>query len=237
MKKIFTTMAFSTLLLTSFTVFAQTKSREDLLKEISAKRAELAKLEKTFLSASDEDQAANADFLRQPDTGLIRLLPRESYDNRTDGLSVRGGGAYYSFKTRTNEYINSTDIGLEQGILSSGFAGANYGMLVSLGDVPLDSVSWETPAVQILGQYTPPEDEPHARIEQRRASEGATIDGVSFRGRQPLRLNSSYVVRSVNYHASDLLVAFRVVRIDNDDSAIILYKILKKYPTPILARN
>jgi hypothetical protein len=121
--------------------------------------------------------------------------------------------------------------------LSSGFAGANYGMLVSLGDVPLDSVSWETPAVQILGQYTPPEDEPHARIEQRRASEGATIDGVSFRGRQPLRLNSSYVVRSVNYHASDVLVAFRVVRIDNDDSAIILYKILKKYPTPILARN
>ena len=237
MKKIFIAMAFSTLMLSSLTVFAQTKLREDLLKEIAAKRAELSKLEKAFLSASEDDRAAYADFLRQPDTGLIRLLPRETYDNKTEGLSLRGGGAYYSFKQRTNEYVNSTDIGLEQGILISGFAGANYGMLVSLGDVPLETITWETPAVRVLGQHAPAEDEPHARIEQRRASEGATIDGVSFRGRQPLRLNSVYVVRSVNYHTSDILVAFKVVRIDDDDSAIILYKVLKKYPTPILARN
>jgi hypothetical protein len=238
MKKITIAMAFVTVMLSSLTVFAQTKSREDLQKEIVAKRAELAKLEKAFLSPSEEDRATYADFLRQTDTGLIRLLPRETYDSRNfEGMTLRGGGAYYSFKDRTNEYVNSSDISLEQGQLSTGFAGANYGMLANLGNVPLESVSLEEAAAQTLAQYTPAPDEPHARIEQRRMSEGATINGVGFKNRQSLRLDSTYVLRSVNYHASDVLVAFRVVRIDNDDSVIILWKLLKKYPTPYLARN
>lgn len=242
MKKITIAMAFSTLLLSSLTVFAQTQSREDLLKDLAAKRSELSKLEKAvtelekaLLFPSEKDRAAYANFLRQPDTGLIRLLPRE-YDGRNlEGMTLRGGGAYYSFKERTNEYVNSSDISLEQGELTTGFAGANYGLLADLGDVPLESVNLE--AVAALAQYTPPADEPHARIEQRRVSEGATINGVSYKNRQPFRLNSTYVLRSVNYHASDTLVAFRVVRIDSDKSAIILWKLLKQYPTPTLARN
>lgn len=245
MKKIFIAMAFSTLLLSSLTVFAQTQSREDLLKELAAKRAELSELkkavtelEKALLFPSEKDRAAYANFLRQPDTGLIRLLPRETYDGTNfEGISLRGGGAYYSFKERTNEYVNSSDISLGQGRLKTGFAGANYGLLANLGDVPLESVSLEAVAARTLAQYTPAPDEPHARIEQRRMSEGATINGVSYKDRQEFQLNSTYVLRSVNYHASDTLVAFRVVRVDSDKSALILWKLLKQYPTPILARN
>ena len=243
MKKITIAMAFSTLLLSSLTVFAQTQSREDLLKDLAAKRAELSKLQKTvtelekaLLFPSEKDRAAYANFLRQSDTGLIRLLPRETFDRtNVEGMTLRGGGAYYSFKERTNEYVNSSDISLEQGELTTGFAGANYGLLADLGDVPLERVNLK--AVAALAQYKPAADEPHARIEQRRMSEGATINGVSYKNRQPFRLNSTYVLRSVNYHASDTLVAFRVVRIDSDKSAIILWKLLKQYPTPTLARN
>jgi len=243
MKKITIAMAFSSLLLSSLTVFAQTQSREDLLKDLAAKRAELSKLQKTvtelekaLLFPSEKDRAAYANFLRQSDTGLIRLLPRETFDRtNVEGMTLRGGGAYYSFKERTNEYVNSSDISLEQGELTTGFAGANYGLLADLGDVPLERVNLK--AVAALAQYTPAADEPHARIEQRRMSEGATINGVSYKNRQQFRLNSTYVLRSVNYHASDTLVAFRVVRIDSDKSAIILWKLLKQYPTPYLARN
>ena len=238
MKKIAIAVAFSTLLLSSVTVLAQSQSREDILKDIAAKRAELAKLEKAFLSPSEEDRVTYAEFLREPDTGLIRLLPRETYDKQNlNGMTVRGGGAFYSFKDRNHEYGNSSDISLEQGILSTGFAGANYGMLASLGDVRLETVTLETAAAQVLGQYARAEDEPHARIEQRRTSDGGTIDGVSYKRRQSLKLNSTYVLRAVNYDASDVLVAFKVVRIDNDDSATILWKLLKQYPTPYLARN
>jgi hypothetical protein len=223
--------------LSTLTGFAQAQSREDILKEIAAKRAELSKLEKAFLAPSEEDQARYAGFLRLPDTGLIRLMPREALDSKNPALNLRGGGAYYSFKELTHEYVNSSDLSLEQGQFTTGFAGANYGLLASLGDVPLQNVSVETSAAHVLSQYTPAPDEPKARIEQRKSSEGTTIDGVTYRGRVSMQLNYTYVLRSVNYYASDSLVAFRVVRIDNDDSVIILWKRLKKYPTPYLARN
>jgi hypothetical protein len=88
-----------------------------------------------------------------------------------------------------------------------------------------------------LASHTPAPDEPQARVEQRRASDGAIINGTSFKDRLPLKVNSTYLVRSINFHSSDVLVAFRVVRIDNDNSATIIWKLLKKYPTPYLAQN
>src|ERR1044072_553334 len=85
------------LTLSALSICAQTPSREDLIKEIGAKRAELLKLEEAFLSPSPEDRAQVADFLSQPDTGLIRLLPREKYDPDVRNqnkykITIQGGG-------------------------------------------------------------------------------------------------------------------------------------------------
>src|SRR5215218_447970 len=111
-----------TLVLASLSAAAQT--RDDVLKEIEAKRAELAALEKKVLDPSDADHEANAEFLSASDSGLIRLLPRETYG--TSGkrtLTINGGGAYYSFALSTHEYGRGSDVALEQGQLSVGFAG------------------------------------------------------------------------------------------------------------------
>ena len=241
MKKIyFATGSIIALVLSAFSVFAQTQSREDILKEIEAKRAELAALEKRFMSPSEEDKATYAEFLRQRNTGLIRLLPREKYDiyshkETTKGLTTRGGGAYYSFTGLTHDYGYGSDIELSQGYLSTGFAGADYGIMTSLGDTPLENVTLESAA--FLASYAPADDLPKARIEQRKWGEGTTADGTSYARRLLLKKNSTYLLRSVNYDTSDVLVAFRVVQVDDDDSATILWKLLKKYPTPRLARN
>lgn len=244
MKKIFFAAApLIVLILTALTVFPQTKSRDDILKEIEQKHTELAALEELFLAPSDDDMKAHAEFLRQPDTGLIRILPREVYESRETykqnrkTIVIRGGGSYYSFTGRTHEYSAITDIGLEAGQLRAGFAGANYGMLISLGDVPLENISLDTAAVQVLASHVAAVDLPKARIEQGRTGEGTTIEGITYKNRMPVQTNSTFLVRVVNYSASDVLVAFRVVRVDTDGSAIILWKMLKKYPTPHLARN
>ena len=230
----------STLLLSSLTVLAQTETREDLLQQIEAKRVELSALEKAFLSPSDEDRNAHAEFLRTPDTGLFRLLPRETYDDNAkkdrQRIVTRGGGAYYSFTRLTHEYGYGSDIELSQGELTTGFAGADYGLLTNLGDIPLESVSLETPAANIFAAYNPPSEEPKVRLEQRRFQLGADLQGISVSRRLPLKLNSTYLLRSICFRETDVLVAFRVVRIDSDKSAIILWKMLKKYPTPTLAR-
>lgn len=231
----------ATLLLSSLTILAQTQSREDLLRQIEAKRAELNALEKIFLAPSEEDLKSHAAFLRNPDTGLIRLLPRETYDDNAnkdrERIVTRGGGAYYSFIRLTHEYGYGSDIELSGDYLSTGFAGLNYGLMTNLGDVPLESVSLATPAASIFAAYNPPSEEPKIRIEQRRFQMGADLQGSSVGRRLPLTLNSTYLVRSFNYRESDVIVAFRVVRIDTDKSAIILWKLLKKNPAPQVART
>jgi hypothetical protein len=249
--------------------FAQSASREDLLREIKAKRAELQKLENQFLAPTAEDRAAYAEFLSQPNTGLIRLLPhpvynRETYGKNNNTISMQGGGAFYSFARLTHEYGFGSDILLDSDCLSVGFAGANYGMLVNLGDVALDKLPLEDPRVRFMSDYTPPSKEQDARREARKFEPSYVNDmgrntlpldmgfnysrlpndarypdmfpdGSTYRSRLRVIVNSTYVVRSINYLTSDVLVAFKVVRRDGDGSVIILWKRLKKYPVPQLA--
>ncbi len=106
---------FSVISLLNTSTFAQSK-RDDLLRQIQKNRSELQELEERFLAPSEEDFAAYAEFLHQPQTGLIRLLPREVYDdyavrqNGKKSLTVRGGGAYYSFSRKTHEYGYGSDM-------------------------------------------------------------------------------------------------------------------------------
>lgn len=162
----------------STTVSAQSADRATVLRDIESLRTQLKAREDAFLEPSLEDRTSFAEFSRQKDIALIRLLPREKYD-RKNSLTIPGGGAYYSFTRLTHEYGYGSDISLEMGNLSVGFAGADYGMLANLGDIPLDSVTLDTPSVQVLALHTAASSEPKARIEQRRANEGVLIDDIS----------------------------------------------------------
>ena len=244
MRRIFTLTVFVAVLLAlSQSAFAQTESRDDLLKQIEAKRAELAALEKKFLAPSEEDRAAFAEFLGQPDTGLIRLLPREVYESDTykknkKTMTIRGGGSYYSFALRSHEYGEGTDIGLEQGTILAGFAGFNFGIMTNLGSVPLEEITVEDPRARFVSNYGAPETESEVRSEQTRFGRGVTIGETEYRNRFPVQVDATYLVRSIDYYSKEnVLVAFRIVRKDTDGSIIIAWKILKKYSTPEVARN
>jgi len=234
------TIVVTTVLVFAINVFAQSESRDDLINQIKTKRAELASIQKKLLEPSEEDRTTNAEFLRQPDTGLIRLLPRDVYDvvyRTSTGLAINGGGAYYSFTRLTHEYGQGSDIELDHNYLSVGFAGADYGMLLNLGDIPLEEVSLEIPRALFISTYQPPTLETEVRTEQRRFGTGVLSDNVEYKNRLPLATNKTYLLRSISFDRSDVLVAFRVIRKDPDGSTIIVWKLLKKYPKPELARN
>jgi hypothetical protein len=243
MKRVFTAISSLAFLVTlSLNVCAQSVSRDEVLKEIAAQRTELQRLEDQFLSPAEEDRAAYKEFLSQPDTGLIRLLPREVYESEVykknrKTLTIRGGGAYYSFAKLTHEYGYGEDLGLETGYLSVGFAGANYGMMIDLGEVPLDEITSDYPGARSLADYAAAKDEPQARVEWRQLQAGRILDGATYKSRLPVKVGSTFVVRSINYDYTDVLVAFRVVRKDTDGSLIIAWKLLKKFPKPELART
>lgn len=184
-----------------------------------------------LLPPSTEDLSAFATFLSQPQTGLMRLMPRETYDGY---LTTRGGGAYYSFTRLTHEYGYGSDIGLEQGYLGVGFAGADFGFMTNLGDVPIDGITPSTPAVQYLATFSPPTNLADARVQQQRAGTGFTSGGYYYVDDMRATASTTFALRSICYNASDVLVAFRVVRFDSDGSAIVAWKILQTFAVPRL---
>jgi len=221
-----------------FVARAQAADRAQVAQEIESLREQIRSREKRLLAPAREDEVAFAEFLRQPETGLVRLLPREQWEHK---LSIRGGGAYYSFTRRTHEYGYGSDIELQQGHLSSGFAGLDYGLLVDLDDVLLEKISLETPAVRVLGERVPPSAEAEIRAQQMRAGAGETVEGLTYKSHLPTKVNHTYVLRSVQYHGEkgagrDAIVALRVVRRDTDGSVTLLWKMLKQYPSPQYVR-
>ncbi len=210
----------------STAALAQSTNRAQLISEIDTLHNQIKAKEVELLAPSAEDKEAYAVFLKQPGTGLIRLLPREKYDGK---LSIRGGGAYYSFVRLSQEYGGS-DLELLKGNFQVGFSGANFGFLLSLGDVPLETVNLETAGVPFLVKYAAPSKEAEAREQYRLVRDGIQANGLTYKSIVPALVERSYIVRSIDYGISDTLVAFRVVRQDMDGSLIILWKMLKKFP-------
>ncbi len=190
--------------------------------------------DQAILAPPQEDAARFAALLAQPDTGLVRLLPRE----RTKGrASVREGGSFYSFAHLVHEYNYGSDIMLEQGRFVCGIAGANYGFMFDLGEMPLEEVTTSTGPVSFLDTFVPPTSEPEARKIQLRFHDGYQEGWYVYRERVPAVVGHTYVLRSVEYERSDLLVAFRVLRRDENGDLILLWKMLKRFPVPRLKKG
>lgn len=213
---------------------AQTDERAQAAAEIESLREQIKAREATLLAPAREDYEAHAEFLAQPGTGVARLLPREKWIYK---LSTSGDGAYYSFSRKSHEYSHGTDIGFEQGYFQVGFGGADFGFITDLGNVPLANVTTETEGVTYLVAFNPPSGEPEARAEQRRTGAGFEVGGRRYARRVPAAANNTYVLRSVSYSRSDMLVAVRVLRKDADGSVVLLWKVLKKFPKPKLEMN
>jgi hypothetical protein len=104
-------------------------------------------------------------------------------------------------------------------------------------DGPVDAITLDHPSVRFLSAYSAATEEPQARLEQRRFGKGTTIDGLLVKESLPVEINATYVLRSINYSESDVLVAFKVIAKDPDGSVTLLWKLLKKYSKPELART
>src|SRR5262245_3734457 len=200
----------------------------------AALQEELERKEALYLAPAPEDLASHAEFLRQADTGVIRLLPRESFGPNNQKLSLRGGGCYFSFSRMTHEYGYGSDLELQLGNFSVGFAGTDFGFLVSLNNAALEPLSVDHHGLRYLATFVPPTNEPGAREQQQRAGQGFTENGFFYRDYLAATVGATYAVRSVSQERSDVLVAFRVLRQDTDGSLILLWKRLKWFSTPQL---
>jgi hypothetical protein len=216
------------LILSSFAT-AQELTRTQKIEKITELRSQIGALEKDIMMPDAKDSALAAKL----GVNVIRLLPREKYDGV---LATRGGGSYYSFHRKSQEYGRGSDIGLERGYLKVGFAGADYGFLCDLGEIRLEEVTKDSKEAFFLVGYRPPSFEPEVRQEQRKAWE-YDANGVIYKSSLSWVVGHTYLVRSISFDASDLLAAFTVARKDADGSLIIFWKTLENFEKPTLVQS
>jgi hypothetical protein len=209
--------------------------------------------EKALLAPSAELEQEFAAFLRLPDTGLIRMYPpgRRRVVSVADLASGRrpGFGIYaslYSFSkskhgNALHGYVDPrlgwAELRLLNGRFISGFTGEALGVLVALGDVPLETVTPETFGVTGLANITPPADYFEAASLSRRNRAGFALERFRYGSSLPVTENTTYVLRSTSNKRADILVGFRVVRLDEAGSVTLIWRKLKVYPKPAWKRR
>ncbi len=116
--------------------------------------------------------------------------------------------------------------------ITSGYA---LTVFTPLGDVPLDQVTAEHPAITLLTQYTPPPQMADFARETEKFLQGIQVGGATFSSGVLAQVNQTYGMRSVLYKKADVVIVFRVVRKETDGSLYLLWKEMKSYPAPKLA--
>ncbi len=202
-------------------------SHNQLAKEFESLSQRMREMENALLAVPVEDRTAHAKFLEQPDTGLIRLLPREKYDGK---LEIRGGGSYYSFRLLTHAYGRGSDVGLSDGKFMTGFAGSAYGFFALVEDVPLESLTLAHPAAKFMVDYKVPRTSEDYNAERQKIYLGVQEGGITFKSAMPVNLGMTYLLRAIDFDNSDLLIAFRVLSKDSDGSVVLLWKKMKDFP-------
>ncbi len=202
-----------------------------LFQQIQKMYDEIRAKERKFLAVPGAYYAKYPGFKNQPDRGLFRLLPREIYEGK---LSIEGGGAYYSFSTKSHDYQSIAELELDQGELSTGFAGCDFGYIVKIGSIPLNEVNETTPALAYLLNFIPAsKDVPAVRKQQSQAiNSGVHTNGYFYLNstQKPLAVGQTYALRAISYDYADVLVVFRIIDIEKDGSLIIVWKKIKSFP-------
>jgi uncharacterized protein (TIGR03067 family) len=173
-----------------------------------------------LLNPSGQIMSEYVDVLKEKQfvpSGINRILERNKYDKGGDIEGYRGGGAYFSFTTRTNDYNQKPDLELQQGRLCSGFYGGNFGLIKKLEGASIRKVALSA-VPELLRSGSP--EALHLQRESNYWSWSPKVE-----------LNATYAIRSVLFDEADTLAVFQVVQKD-DDGITFVWRVLKQFPKP-----
>lgn len=209
--------------------------------------------ERNLLAPATEDKERFESFLRLPGTGLIKMFPPGrrrviSVDDLATGRRP-GFGSYASLYSFSKEkhgnglhgYVDPrlgwAELRLLNNRFATGFTGESLGVLVALGDVPLETVTPDTFGVSGLTNILPPTDQVEATSLSRRNRAGFVLEKFRYGSSLPVAEGTTYVLRSTSNKRADILVGLRVIRVDENGSVTLLWRKLKTYPKPSWKRR
>ena len=209
------------------------------------------------------DYSRYSEFLKAEKTGLVKLFP--DYDCveknvvRVDGNCKSFVFASSSFSFRTGGYAHPyySDLGFNNDeIFSNAFF--SQGIIVSLGDVPIEEVTSGRDGLKFIFDFQPASDPSEARKMAARVKAGIQNGEFTYsEGVRPAE-NTTYGLRSIAYNVAnslppvsdttsmselrfhtlsldkraDVIIVFRIVRKGADGSLTIVWKELERKEAP-----
>lgn len=220
----------------------------------------LTRKDKQAVAMSAQDAVRFADFLRQEDTGFVRLYDAATCETNLRVLNVAdecppnipGRGIFYSFRRKKYQTAFFSDIKYSKNLLQA--AGLNVlGFLVDLGDKPLNELSLQSGGIKEMNGFAPSEDLEKIRAEFLTVVRGFKIGEFFYRAALPLKENNTYALRAVAYQGKvlgrfgrfsvdvlredkrqDVIILIRVIRKHSNGSVSLLWRELQRKPAPKL---
>ena len=234
---------------------AEPKQISAELKNVYARKA-LENAEKTTILKEAEQKLLApsqyyekyASFLLEKKTGLARIfvdkgcgigkkVSAAELENCGDVIPVRGGGAFYSFRYKSNHFYGISDgwdLYLYKGHKFLAGNDTVQTLIADLGNVNFDELSLKSKAFDFLDDYDPVSSLAEIKEKNKILKNGISANGYTYSNMANVNLDSTYIVRTVAYkrskflsHGTDLTLAFKIVGREPDGSLIILWRELK----------
>lgn len=230
---------------------------ENLYRKTSKK--ELKKL------AVDQNEIKKYDaFLRQDNTGLIKLIVDTGCSKNPNILvvtedclkySMPGGGSSYSFRVKDYRIPRLADLTFTANTFQA-TGKLLQGIMVGLGDIPLEKVNLQSPGMKVLTNFQPTTGYEEALKVEKELSKGMLRDGFAYSRALKAIDNMTYALRSIAYEGKlyravngitynelgfdkrkDVIVVFRIVDKDSDGNVVVLWKELLRQNSPEIKRK
>ena len=219
------------------------------------------KKELKTIKPHEDDLRKYTRFLKGKNTGIINLVLDAGCNSNSKVLVVSdkcrkytmpGGGASFSFRKKTYRVSHLSDITYtKSGLIAKGTL--VEALFMSLGDVPIDKVSMETKGIDALASIKPSKSIEELNKFAVNLKKGVVRKGFAYaRGVLP-KQNRTFIMRSIAYQGKwlraaagitynefefdkrrDVIIAFRIVRKNEDNSITILWKQLQSKRSPKL---
>jgi hypothetical protein len=230
---------------------------------IGRSSGEMVRVSLKTLPASTADLRPYRSFLKAKNTGVTRLLSESDCMVQNDGrlvfnslcpqLVLPDGGGYYSF--RRSQYISKylSDLGFVAGnLVIRGLF--EQGILVDLGSEDIEKVGINHDAAISLLAFRSASSTDEGDRQNLELESGVRIGERIFKRRLPVHEGTTYLARFIAFRGpghkggvtdevtnvlkrdsrADIIVVFRVVAVETDGSATIIWKQLVRRPSPIL---
>jgi hypothetical protein len=222
-----------------------------------------SKEETAILAVDQEILHQYAEFLKQPNTGLVKLNADSACVSRTDAVVVSanclrykipGAGAAFSFRSESYRIPQLADIILFYGVLRN--VGVLQQLIITNVDAAdLSNVGLDAPEVKYLSNFPVVSDAQELTEKNKELYSGINVGGRVYRLWQPLADKTTYILRSVAFRGRvprsidgieydelsydrrrDIIVAFRVVNLDPDGNPTLAWKVLQDVEAPKFKR-